>query len=702
MRRLLAPLQRRMLVKVFLATAFVVAQALVVMAYLHSRDEVASLERATQASAQQLADLVVGSMEHTMLQGDGIAVKELVDGFHTRVPQADIRVFDRRGQEVFGALPPPPQELPAELQAAMAAGARRVLGDRVFRPIPNEERCHDCHDPAPPLRGLLVLERRPEALRDQRGPLAARLLREAFVHVMTARQQKLLDGFFEQVQQLAPSIAGLAVYDREGDLAFGKDVTQLPEGAVMASLEPGASVRGVDAPGVHLELVPLPMEARCRSCHKGKEAVRGVLVVALGAGVAEQELEAIVDASLRVIMMSSLGRIAVDFLHQVVATRAFTLVELYDTAGRRFFTSEPQPVDARVAAALAASHTPPSFEAGPGGERVVMTSRLDNGPRCIVCHGDDHTVRGAVMVGLPNSEAVAARKRAIDRTVVLSSAALGAILVLLWALLHFLVVRPVRQIGQTAAAVGQGDLSVRVGLADPEGDEVRRLGTSINEMIQGLRAKFLLEKFVSRGAAAAAAGQGSRLAVPTLGERRHVTVLFSDIRGFTAYSERVAPEQVVSMLNAFLAAQAAVVQRHGGDVDKFVGDELMAVFDGADAARRAVRCAVEMLEAVEGVRGATGLAVGVGLSSGDVVYGPIGSPERMDFTVIGDVVNTGARLCSLAGGGQVVVNRAVVDACRGGLGDVEFEPLEPMTVKGKREPVEIYAVRRVGNTGCAG
>jgi short subunit dehydrogenase-like uncharacterized protein len=121
--------------------------------------------------------------------------------------------------------------------------------------------------------------------------------------------------------------------------------------------------------------------------------------------------------------------------------------------------------------------------------------------------------------------------------------------------------------------------------------------------------------------------------------------------------------------------------------------------EGPDAARRAVRCGVEMVEAVERLRDPRAdLAVGVGVSTGDVVYGPIGSGARLDFTVIGDVVNTGARLCSAAAGGQVIVSRAVLDDCQGGLGDIEFNALEPMRVKNKREPLEVYSVTRVRAT----
>jgi adenylate cyclase len=213
-------------------------------------------------------------------------------------------------------------------------------------------------------------------------------------------------------------------------------------------------------------------------------------------------------------------------------------------------------------------------------------------------------------------------------------------------------------------------------------------------MVLGLRAKTQLERFVSRGAAHAAAAAGPS-GVVRQGERRLAAVLFSDIRGFTRFSETVPPEVVVEMLNRVLDAQARLVVAHGGDIDKFVGDALMAVFHGAEAARRAVESAVDMVAAVREARVATeSFSVGIGLAFGEVVYGGVGSEARLDFTVIGDVVNTGARLCSAAEADEVLVTGEVARACQDALAGIELVPHPPLEVKGKREPVIVLAARR--------
>ena len=183
------------------------------------------------------------------------------------------------------------------------------------------------------------------------------------------------------------------------------------------------------------------------------------------------------------------------------------------------------------------------------------------------------------------------------------------------------------------------------------------------------------------------------------GERRELTVLFSDIRGFTAWSETREPEEVVAMLNAYLQVQSEVVIARGGDIDKFVGDELMARFSGPDHAARATHAAVEMVQAVAKLNVERALPtedhihVGVGVNTGEMVLGAMGSEQRMDFTVIGDEVNLGARLCSVAALDEVIVSEATAEAS-GRPAALRFSPLDPVSVKGKSDKIHIYDVRR--------
>jgi adenylate cyclase len=250
---------------------------------------------------------------------------------------------------------------------------------------------------------------------------------------------------------------------------------------------------------------------------------------------------------------------------------------------------------------------------------------------------------------------------------------------------------PILKIGAVAARVGQGDLSARV-----EGvrtrDELGDLAGRMNAMIRELSERLQLMKFVSRGTvtairAADASGVGRG------GERRHVAVLFSDIRGYTAFAEVVAPEVVVEMLNQYLDAQAVIVERHDGDVDKFIGDQVVAVFHGAEKERNAVTCGLEIQSALADLleeHPDWNLHVGVGIAAGEVVMGAIGARERLDFTVLGRVVNLAARLCAAAPADEILVTAPVRDALAG-ESFVQFRPLPPIALKGYAAPVAAFA-----------
>ena len=183
------------------------------------------------------------------------------------------------------------------------------------------------------------------------------------------------------------------------------------------------------------------------------------------------------------------------------------------------------------------------------------------------------------------------------------------------------------------------------------------------------------------------------------GEERDVTVLFSDIRGFTAMSEKMKPKEVVSTLNSYFSEMIDIIFKFDGTLDKIVGDELMVVFGAPiardDDAERAVQTAIGMVESLKKFndkrvkKGKVPINAGIGINKGKVISGNIGSKDQMDYTVIGDTVNLGARLCSFAGPLKIIVSKSVKDE----IGDnSKTRKLEPIKVKGKRKPVEIFKV----------
>jgi adenylate cyclase len=184
------------------------------------------------------------------------------------------------------------------------------------------------------------------------------------------------------------------------------------------------------------------------------------------------------------------------------------------------------------------------------------------------------------------------------------------------------------------------------------------------------------------------------------GDRKEITVLFSDIRGFTSFSEKHQPEEVVSQLNEYLGAMTDIVFAHEGTLDKFVGDAIMALWGAPvgqpDHAQAACRCAIDMIEKLKELQskwaaeGKYVLDIGIGINTGDMVVGNMGAPgKKMDYTVIGDNVNLGARLESLTRtyNSHIIISEytyAKVEDV------VEAKELGTVTVKGKQLPVVVY------------
>jgi len=184
------------------------------------------------------------------------------------------------------------------------------------------------------------------------------------------------------------------------------------------------------------------------------------------------------------------------------------------------------------------------------------------------------------------------------------------------------------------------------------------------------------------------------------GERRPIAVLFSDIRGFTAMAESMGPDAVAQFLSEYLSEMVEVIFEHGGTLDKFIGDAVMALWGApiahSDDPDRALEAAVAMQKAIEELNrgwaasGKPEIGVGIGISHGEVFAGNIGSHRRLEYTVLGDAVNVAARLCAEAGPGEILVSEALLHVVRK---HVDYEYLPELGLKGKAQVVQVYRVR---------
>jgi adenylate cyclase len=234
-----------------------------------------------------------------------------------------------------------------------------------------------------------------------------------------------------------------------------------------------------------------------------------------------------------------------------------------------------------------------------------------------------------------------------------------------------------------ATSAGTGDASAV--------DELKRLHAAV---VQKEMAASAFRSFVPEQVAAKLQAAGSTV----LREELEATILFSDIRGYSTLAERLSPGDVAEVIGRHLGAMAEVIIDHGGMVDQFVGDAVMAVFGAPDPledhAARAVGCALAMqarqanLNHEADEAGRPHIRIGIGINTGHVVAGTVGGAGRLEYTVVGDAVNVAARLQSEAAAGEIVASESTIAAAN----NVHVEPIGPRHVKGREEPVEIYRV----------
>jgi len=305
---------------------------------------------------------------------------------------------------------------------------------------------------------------------------------------------------------------------------------------------------------------------------------------------------------------------------------------------------------------------------------------------------------GALYLGFSEHSIEAALARARNQALLIS-AVMVAIGIAGAVGLATVLSRPLLRLVAATRAIATGNY--QVSLAVPSGDELGVLTESFNQMAQSLHEKEMIKRafrgYVAREVADEILKDPEHLVLK--GERRDVTVLFCDMRGFTTLAERLAPEEVVRLLNQFYTLMIDTTFKHGGNPDKFLGDGVMAIFGApiahADHACQAVRAALAMragmaeLSRRRVMEGQSPVDVGIGLSAGEAVAGTVGTEDRMEYTVVGDSVNLAARLEAEAKAGQILMNRWTYEKVQG---FVQARSLGSFSVRGKTDPVEVYEV----------
>ncbi|MBK9035769.1 MAG: adenylate/guanylate cyclase domain-containing protein [Myxococcales bacterium] len=309
---------------------------------------------------------------------------------------------------------------------------------------------------------------------------------------------------------------------------------------------------------------------------------------------------------------------------------------------------------------------------------------------------------GGAAVAIVGVDVRATRLAAIKREAAVVALAVLAIALVALVVLAMVVARSVRtplaRMVEATNAIASGQLQVRAGLH--RSDEFGVVGRRFDEMAHGLEEREFIKatfgQYVSPELVERMLVDRSQA---VRGQRRHAAVMFVDVRRFTTLAEGLAPEEVVALLNDYLDQMTTVITRHGGRIDKFIGDAIMADWgsldDGAAPEAAAVAAALAMLAALATwnrariERGAAPVEVGIAIHAGDVVAGSIGSARKLEYTVIGDAVNVASRLEGLCKtfGARLVASGTLV-AAAGAQARARW--LDTLVLRGRAEPTEVY------------
>ena len=253
---------------------------------------------------------------------------------------------------------------------------------------------------------------------------------------------------------------------------------------------------------------------------------------------------------------------------------------------------------------------------------------------------------------------------------------------------------PLQQVVHATRQIQQGNYQVRV--PKRGGDELGQLGSAFNQMAEDLALKEKYRSVLNMVTDKQVAEELLHGKLATGGETREVSILFCDIRGFTRLSKGIPPEKIIQILNQHFTPMARIVNEHKGVVDKYVGDMVMAIFGAprsyGDDAANAAACARAMILERRRMNKTSGmqLEVGIGLATGRVVVGCVGSADHLNYTVLGEPVNLASRLCSQAAPGQIIMDTTTRERIGERLNPVA---LPPLLLKGFTSSVQAYALQ---------
>lgn len=312
------------------------------------------------------------------------------------------------------------------------------------------------------------------------------------------------------------------------------------------------------------------------------------------------------------------------------------------------------------------------------------------------------TSYGATVISQTSEETILEVSREVKRRAIFVAGSAISMAIFFIFLFSMTLTSPIEKLAEMINLVSKGNFNVKARTHVKSHDEVGDLAEAFDQMTEGLKERDKVKSLFSKFHGSSVAEDLINKDIGVGGQTKEVVVFFSDIRGFTAFSEKRSPEEVVEMLNEYFGVMVQIINSHGGVVDKFIGDAIMAVWGAPKSsdrdAHQAVRACLEMRRALEGLnerriaREQPPINIGMGLHAGNAISGTIGSDERMEYTVIGNTVNTASRIeaSTKAFGADLLISDTVIEK----IGeDFKIELAGAAEVKGRSEALKMFKVR---------
>ncbi|XGC81738.1 adenylate/guanylate cyclase domain-containing protein [Bdellovibrio bacteriovorus] len=309
---------------------------------------------------------------------------------------------------------------------------------------------------------------------------------------------------------------------------------------------------------------------------------------------------------------------------------------------------------------------------------------------------------GATVISQTSEETILEVSQEVRRRAIFVAGSAISMAIFFIFLFSMTLTSPIEKLAEMINLVSKGNFDVKARAAVRSHDEVGDLAEAFDHMTDGLKERDKVKSLFSKFHGSSVAEDLINKDIGVGGQSKEVVVFFSDIRGFTAFSEKRRPEEVVEMLNEYFGVMVKIINSHGGVVDKFIGDAIMAVWGAPKSSDRdahnAVRACLEMRRALEGLnerriaREQPPINIGMGLHAGNAISGTIGSDERMEYTVIGNTVNTASRIeaSTKAFGADLLISDTVIER----IGeDFKYELAGAAEVKGRSEALKMFKVR---------